>query len=456
VYCIVDIETTGGDSRSDRITEIAMIRHDGTRIVDQFCTLINPGRRIPYHIAALTGITDEMVSNAPHFYEVARKIIEFSADAVFVAHNASFDYNFIRNEYKTLGFEFCREKICTVRLSRKLIPGFQSYSLGKLCRELGIRIDSRHRALGDAAATAKIFELLLSWGASVNSVGRENLDFQGLGLHSNITKEIIAALPRETGVYYFRNETGQLIYVGKSRNIRSRVLNHLTSSSNARALEMRSAIAFIDFEITGSELIALLKESEEIKTMRPWYNRAQRRSAFSCGLFPVFNSKGYIEFKVRRLCKTDHPVTGFGSQAEGKNLLSDWVERFQLCQKLCGLYPSEGSCFNRQVGKCGGACVGQEGVQEYNQRARQALSSVEIEFQNIIILDKGRRPEEKAIVAIESGKYLGYGFANPELIEHSVEWLKNCIAPRMDNREVRSIIRGYLMRKNVEKIINLH
>ena len=160
-YAIVDIETTGGQSPADRITEIAIIIHDGEKIIDEFTSLINPERRIPYFVSRLTGISDEMVMDAPRFFEVAKKIVEITEDCIFVAHNVQFDYQFIRQEFKSLGFNYSRDYTCTVRLSRKLLPGHASYSLGKLCNSLGIALENRHRAFGDALATAKLFELLL-------------------------------------------------------------------------------------------------------------------------------------------------------------------------------------------------------------------------------------------------------------------------------------------------------
>lgn len=168
MYAVVDIETTGGSPVNDKITEIAIYIHDGFEVVDEFATLINPERYIPPYITQLTGITNDMVKGAPKFYEVARKIVQMTENRKFVAHNASFDYNFIKNEFKTLGYEYNRDKICTVQWSRKLLPGYKSYSLGKLCANFGIKIDNRHRAAGDAFATTKLLKILLDKAAGPN------------------------------------------------------------------------------------------------------------------------------------------------------------------------------------------------------------------------------------------------------------------------------------------------
>jgi DNA polymerase III subunit epsilon len=160
MYAIIDIETTGGSPKTERITEIAIFIHDGIRVVNEFVSLVNPQKDIPYFITNLTGITNEMVANAPKFYEIARTIVEMTENCIFVAHNAPFDYGFVREEFLSLGFDYERERLCTVRLSRKLIPGKRSYSLGNLCSDLGIHLNNRHRAAGDALATVKLFELL--------------------------------------------------------------------------------------------------------------------------------------------------------------------------------------------------------------------------------------------------------------------------------------------------------
>ncbi len=274
MYSIVDIETTGGSPQYEKITEIAIYIHDGEKITDQFSTLINPEKNIPYYITGLTGISNEMVEGSPKFYEVAKKIIELTENKIFVAHNVNFDYNFVRSEFNSLGFNFKRELLCTVKLSRKLIPGKKSYSLGNLCDDLGIHINDRHRASGDALATVKLFELLLDINRQKGINGINQNDY-GV-LHPNLDKSKILILPEETGVYYLYNDKQDVIYIGKSNNIKSRITTHLGPSKNKTSQKMRKEIADFSFEITGSELIALLLESEEIKKNKPIYNRAKK------------------------------------------------------------------------------------------------------------------------------------------------------------------------------------
>jgi DNA polymerase-3 subunit epsilon len=283
MFAIVDIETTGGSPLTEKITEIAIYIHNGEKIIDEFCTLINPEKEIPYYITNLTGISNAMVADAPKFFEVARKIVEITEGKVFIAHNVSFDYNFIKNEFKRLGYNYSRQQACTVQLSRKLIPGLASYSLGKLCSYLNIEVSGRHRAYGDAFATVKLFEQLLGRCNPDDQVLDQITGFNNKGLHPNLDPGILENTPEDTGVYYFYNEQNELIYIGKSKNIRDRVLSHFRNYTTKKAIDMRNTTAGIDFEITGSELVALLKESHEIKVHKPIYNRSQRRAtSHSC------------------------------------------------------------------------------------------------------------------------------------------------------------------------------
>ena len=231
MYAIVDIETTGGSARLERITEIAVYVHDGKRIIDEYSTLINPERNIPYFITALTGISNEMVEDAPKFFEVAKKIVEITEGNIFVAHNARFDYSFIRQEFSMLGYNFKRPLLDTVSLSRKLLPGHKSYSLGNLCRDLGIEIVGRHRASGDALATVRLMEILLGKDSEQKN-GSLVKNRKASKLHPALDIQKIADLPEEPGIYYFHNDSGEIIYVGKSRNLYQRVNTHLSNNTS--------------------------------------------------------------------------------------------------------------------------------------------------------------------------------------------------------------------------------
>ncbi len=444
-YAIVDIETTGGSPVTEKITEIAIYIFDGQQITDEFCTLINPEKKIPYHISNLTGITNAMVADAPRFFEVAKKVVELTQDCLFVAHNVNFDYQFVRNEFKRLGYSYERDKLCTVQLSRKLIPGMASYSLGKLCSNLHITIEGRHRAGGDALATVKLFELLLQRSKAVSfPIGpQERIDEKAL--HPNFDPESLKKLPEATGTYYLFNDKQQLIYIGKSKNIRNRIYTHFRNYATRKAIEMINETAEVDYELTGSELIALLKESHEIKQHKPRHNRAQRRTASMYGLYHYTDINGYLCFTLDQNHKrSELPLRTFANLRSGKSFLNQLVDDYELCQKLCGVYPSGGACFAYEIAKCQGACIGKEAPESYNRRALKIIDLHSYRHDSFFILDTGRQPDELAVIQIERGKYLGYGYIHEPYYRESPDTLPDVIQRFDDNRDVQQIIRNYL------------
>lgn len=451
MYAIIDIETTGGSPKHEKITEVAVFIHDGNKITDEYVTLINPEKNIPYHITSLTGITNEMVADAPRFYEVAKKIVEITDNCVFVAHNSSFDYNFIREEFKQLGYDYKRDTLCTVKLSRKLIPGLKSYSLGNLCRDLQITIDNRHRAAGDAMATIKVFERLLA----VQNAGEFILakpNGTPKNLHPSLDPNIFKELPEDAGVYYFINEVQDIIYIGKSNNIRQRVLSHFNGSKARRAGQMRDETAAIGYEVTGSELAALLLESNEIKKHKPLYNRAQRRSIYRYGVYSYKDLNGYVNFRVMKTTGNDLPLFSFTALAEANQFMEKQCIQKTLCPKLCGLFNAEGACFSYQVHQCLGACKGVEPPESYNSRAEEVTKIGQWEHKNFLIFDRGRQNDETTVVKIENGLYRGFGFIGSEYCKDP-ELINDCIKSYPDNRDVHIIIQRYLRTQNGLKII---
>jgi DNA polymerase III subunit epsilon len=454
MYAIIDIETTGGSARIEKITEIAIYLHDGTKITGEFVSLVNPERNIPYFITNLTGITNEMVEDAPRFYEIAKTIVELTEGRTFVAHNARFDYSFIRQEFKSLGFNYKRNILDTVALSRKLLPGHQSYSLGKICKDLRISINGRHRAAGDALATVKLFEILMA--KDMETSGSKSVLLKNTRvskLHPKLDTAKIDTIPEEPGIYYFYDEKGNLIYIGKSRNLQQRISTHLSNNTTNRAMEMRDQIADIDWEITGSELIALLKESSEIKLNKPVYNRAQRRTGFQWGIFSFIDQQGYINYRYGQINDDEVPVSVFTSKEKTKSKLNSLVEALNLCQKLSGLYESDGACFHYQVGMCKGACCGKEPPEEYNERAAKITEEFIFTRKNFFVIDKGRDEEERCAVKITNGKYSGYGYFNINDMGFGLSALHECIKPSIDNNDIQVILKSYLKGNRVEKII---
>ncbi|MEQ8417957.1 MAG: exonuclease domain-containing protein [Imperialibacter sp.] len=456
MYAIIDIETTGGNAQFSKITEIAIYVHDGSQVVDEFTTLINPECNIPPFITKLTGITNDMVEDAPRFFEVAKKIVEITEGKIFVAHNVNFDYGFVRHEFKRLGYEFKRDTLCTVKLSRKILPGKSSYSLGNLCKSLGIEIENRHRAGGDAFATVKLIEILLQ--TDNGTVFNKFLE-AGVGIgkvNEFLTWEEISSLPENPGVYYFHNQAGEVIYIGKSKNIKSRVTQHLKKPAGLKGRELKSKAASVTFEETGNELVALLLESEEIKKVQPVYNRMQLRNSYRYGLFADLQIDGYIHFKVGKIDGKAEPFVVCSSEDESLKVLRRLVKRFQLCAHIAGLerqMTPERGCFDYSLQSCQGACVGKEESDIYNERATLAMRSWQFKHPNCFIFDKGRHTEEKTIICIENGNYKGFGYADADLLGNSPDLIRDCIQPKKPNREVNRLIYHYLETKRVEAVV---
>ncbi len=445
MYAIVDIETTGGYAANHRITEIAIFHHDGIQITETFHTLINPGRDIPYYITGLTGISTEMVLSAPTFEEVAEEIFNFLDGKVFVAHNAHFDYSFLKREFELTGINWQAKKLCTVRLSRKIIPGLRSYSLGTLSESLGIEIINRHRANGDAHATVKIFDQLLRRD-------RDNYIAKALKKNSgetilppNLPKEEFDRLPALPGVYYFHNARGQVIYVGKAINIKKRIAGHFTGEAREWSRsKIRNEIHHISYELTGNELIALILESQEIRRLWPKYNQAQKYRVEEWGIFDYEDRNGYLRFSVNIVTKGSHPLVRFSSKGEAWNFLWEKVREFDLCPKLCGLQVAKGLCFNYQTGECHGACEGVETVKRYNKRIQKAIDTFKSTGSSAAIIGKGRNIDEQSLVLVDKGTYCGFGYFSKDISISDFESARTYVRSSTETPTVQNLINSYL------------
>jgi DNA polymerase-3 subunit epsilon len=459
MYAIVDIETTGGRPRRDRITEIGIVLHNGKTILDTYETLINPECYIPAGITNLTGITQEMVADAPLFHEVARQIVELTQGAVFVAHNARFDYGFLRHEFSRLGYTFSRRQLCTVRLCRKVFPGLKSYSLENLIRTFEIPVDARHRALADARATAVLLERALAKEESKEDVKLlVNMGIKETRLPQGIKLSQIENLPEACGVYYFHDSDGQVVYVGKSINIRKRIADHFADQTH-KGREIQRQVADISYEETGSELIALLLESEEIKRLNPRINRAQRSRKFPWAVHAYTNDRGYLCFDVIRNNQANRDkydlVSEFPSLSRAKGRLDHVRQRFELCSSFTNLFPSKTACFHYHLKQCRGACAGQESVADYNERAEEARELIKTIFdQDFYLLVPGRRPDEQAVVLVEEGRYRGFGYVAAEAAG-AVQDLRTAIRPTRGWPDTNRIIQRYLSDHPKAKCLSL-
>jgi DNA polymerase-3 subunit epsilon len=459
-FAIVDIETTGGMVKRDKITEIAIVIHDGNRIIDQWDTLINPERSIPDFITNITGITNEMVSDAPKFYEVAKKIVEMTEGAIFVAHNVRFDYGFIRAEFSKLGFTYTRKQLCTVRMSRKTFPGLKSYSLGNLIKHFNIHVNARHRALDDTLATAELFDHILEADQQGNQVNDlVNRGIRESKLPANISLNDLHDLPESPGVYYFLNQHGQIVYIGKSINIQKRVMQHFAKITD-KAAKLQQKVHEINYTLTGSELIALLLENKEIKKHQPEINRALRHKSFPFAIYAAYDLHGYIYFGTQKKNKIGDKnaivLHEYPDLRAAKNALKRMISSFELCSNRSDQSMGPGSCFSYKVGKCRGACLNEESPDAYNERAQLAIEILKKSIEeNLVIIDTGREPEEKSLVAIVDGKLYGWGYASgTDLQLTNLDHALQHIQPCQTTPEDLKILHWFIQDNRVEKMIS--
>ena len=357
LYAILDIETTGGQFNEEGITEIAIYKFDGHQIVDQFISLVNPERDIQPFVVNLTGINSGMLKNAPKFYEVAKRIVEITEDCVLVAHNANFDNRILTTEFRRLGFTFERKTLCTVELSKKLIPDLESYKLGRLCRSLGIPVSSRHRADGDAIATVQLFKLLLNKDVDKEIV-KQAIKIDKTKTLAPKLLSILDELPSKTGLFYVHNNTRTILYIGKGKNIKKTV-NQLFLRTTKRAKILQNSVVTVSYEETGNDLIAQLKYIEEVRINKPQYN-----------------------FKLN-------------------------------------------------------------------------LKAIAIQFsnENLLVIDRGRTLGEKSVVLIENNEFKGFCYADLSYQISNIEILRTLISPMENSVYNREIIKKYLQKNTVEKLI---
>ena len=451
MYAILDIETTGGQFNEEGITEIAIYKFDGHEITDQFISLVNPEIPIQPFVVKLTGINNAMLRSAPKFFEVAKRIIEMTNDCVLVAHNADFDYRILRTEFRRLGYDFNVKTLCTVELSKKLLPEQPSHSLGKLVRALGIPMADRHRASGDAMATVKLFKMLLDKDLNKEIV-KEHIKFEIQKGIAPKLMDIIESVPSRTGVYYIHNEQGKLVYIGKSRNIKKRINQHFTGTTT-KCKKIQSDVFTVTYDETGSELIALLKESEEIKINKPMYNRAQRKSIFQFALYAEKDENGYLNLKLQKADGRKKEITSFASMQEAKNALFRITAHYNLCQKYTGLYITKNECFQYKIKECDGACIGNILPEEYNERVQEYIDKNSFESESMILVDRGRNSSERSAILIENGIYKGYAFYDLNYQITQIEILKTILIPMQNNRDTRNIIQAYIRKSKTIKVI---
>jgi DNA polymerase-3 subunit epsilon len=426
MYAIVDIETTGGYAAGNDITEIAIILHDGREITGSYQTLIKPSVSIPYFIQSLTGINHKMVESSPSFSEVAADIFERLEGRIFVAHNVNFDYSFVKHHLAAHGFELSARKLCTVRLSRKVFPALPSYSLGNLCRHFNIIIENRHRAGGDATATAKLFDHILSNNGELHI--RESLkkNSREQSLPAHLPKKEVEQLPYTPGVYYFHDEKGKVIYVGKARNIKYRVSSHFTHNGTGRQRqEFLRNIYSITYQECGTELMAFIMENIEIRKYWPKYNSSQKTFTPSFGLYMYEDMSGSYHLIIEKNKPNLKPLYTFNSMIEGTRLLNQLIAKFSL-----------------------------DSIDDnYNHRVLEATDYLEKLLPTFAVMDDRSDADGRSCILIEKGRFYGMGYMPNDAAVYSAEELKSYLQVYPENDYIRGLVYQYVQKRPEKKLV---
>jgi len=429
LYAVVDIETTGSFAAANGITEIAIVIHDGNKVLNYYQSLVNPRVPIPYFIQRLTGIDNNMVANAPAFEEIAAQVYELLQDKIFVAHNVNFDYSFVKYHLQNSGFTLDTKKLCTVRLSRKVMPGLNGYSLGKLTQRLGITHGEHHRAGGDALATADLLAMIIekdTQGVITSMLKGKNSE-QYMPPHLPV--EQLEELPATPGVYYFYNVAGKPIYIGKAKNIRKRVRSHFSNNkTNRQKQDFLRETHRITYKQCATELMAHILESAEIRRLWPVHNRSQRGYLAQYGLFVYEDMQGYKRFTVEKNKRSYKPIYTFNTIVEGHMRLRALVEEFGLCTRLC----------NITAGDC--SCAGHDQPEQYNSKADSAINWMHKHLPTFALIDKGMDDNDKSCILVMAGNLYGMGYLTDNQQLDNIETLQKNLEPLQDNDYIRNLV----------------
>ena len=457
MYAIVDIETTGGYASNNDITELAIVLHDGQKVTERYETLIRPQREIPRYIQVLTGITPAMVQNAPSFAELAPKIGELLKDRVFIAHNVNFDYSFLKHHLSQVGIELTCPKLCTVRLSKKVFPGLVSYSLGNLCRQLAITIEQRHRAGGDADATVRLFNLLLENNAAPHIEAFIKRSAKEQSLPPNLPKEEVEKLPYSPGVYYFHDQKGKIVYVGKAKNLKYRVRSHFTHNGSGRQRQdFLRTIYSVSYQPCSTELMAFIFENIEIRRLWPQFNYSQKSFNAVYGIYLFEDQAGFMRLAIDKKRKNLQPVYTFSLLDEGRRMIKTLIKKFELCPKLCYLQTDDGPCTGMAEKICKGACERKESKTKYNNRVKKAVDYLKENLPTFAVVDDGQHEEEQSCILIERGRFYGMGYIPAGTPIQNIETLKEKLVQYPENDYIRGLIYSYLEKKPEKKLVFTH
>lgn len=455
MFAIIDIETTGGNARDGRITEIAILLHDGKKITGRFETLLNPKIQIPRFITHLTGITVEMVRYAPEFHEIADQILNLTDGRIFTAHNSKFDYGFLQYEFHRIGYPFLRDTLCTFNLSRKIFPGLRSYGLENLSQYFQILNRQRHRAAGDAEATSSLLEIIIGQ-IGMSEVEKYIVPWDRVyNLPKALSAEELHSIPAETGAYFFKDESDTIIYSGRATNLNQKIIAHFSRTRKGISSRIIEKVCSFNYELTGNIWIAMLAELEIRKQQNRGLNCSNKNYKFLCAIYSQIKN-GYLTLYTDRLTEdAGEPLMIYQNRAKAQQAIEKVIQKFELCSVYCNLeLQSSNGCFGYKIKQCRGACVGEELPEDYNLRVKKAISTLQFSKADFLLIGSGRNSCEHSAILVRKGRFCGYGFFHTDYTG-SVTEILDCIKPATHYPECIPIILAALKNRKV-KVIELN
>ena len=444
MYAIVDIETSGSHPADNGITEIAIVLYDGEQVEGRYETLVNPGCPIPPFVVQLTGITNEMAEAAPAFSEVAHKVFNLLSNRIFIAHNVNFDYSFVKYHLRAAGYEWTPKKLCTLKLSRKAFPGLPKYGLGHICRAMDIPVQNRHRAGGDANATTILFEKILKIGGDklikefLKKENREQI------LPPNLPNEQVNGLPYVPGVYYFNDSKDKVIYVGKAKSLKQRVVSHFTGlNAGKKRQEFLRNIYSVTYQECPTEFTACILESIEIKRLWPVYNISQKGFEQLYGIYNFEDSRGFQRLAIDKKRKYFEPIVSFNLFTDAHRMLWKLVREHELHPSLCFLDKTT---------------ITDDGYPErddYNSRVQNALADMQSRMDTFAIFEPADFGRKYSCVLVEKGKFYGMGLLPENTNFTNIHKLKERLTNYPENEAVKSMIRSYAQ-KHPSKLLMMN
>ena len=446
-FAIISMTTFGYKPNPLRIVQLTISKLEGDYYEPVFSTYVNPEERIPNYIQQKTGLSDDILLQAPTFPEVANTILKELKDHILVGHNASFLHFALQSEFKYLGYLFKIPLLCTLRLAKRLIPNMTNYDLPYLTSVLNIPLIASNDMNDTNAAVSILFQRLIALDEDERVISKflePKVEKENIA-PKNIEYQKLNALPNSPGIYKFQNKVGDVIYVGKAKDIKKRVLSHFYNSSE-KEISLCDATYNVDFETTGSELIALLREANLIDKLDPPFNYIQKKSYITFHIIPQKNKKGILQLKIERRPFQHSPTEIFLKRGDAIKRLIELTKKFRLCPLLTGSKSKLGRCTHNEYTECDGVCSGMEEIGLYNLKVEKALDFLNNENDNYVIFEKGRSKEERSFVLILHSVYQGYGFLDNSQSVSSLEDLKDMLNPKKHSYHTAMIISSYIKR----------